>query len=154
MTTGVFFIVCLVLIFLQIFSTIQLLKKHTLNSQITILYQFYDQQALFKVTKICNINAPPPWHFPENSSNLVAKPFPKERNRIVDKVKRKKRKSSKRNIPRWDSRWGRMVSGSVGDLMMGRQALSERPLLFVRAIARNISQIRIVSSPHPRTDHR
>ena len=94
------------------------------------------------------------WNLFENSSNLVAKPFPKERNRIVDKVKRKKRKSSKRNIPRWDSRWGRMVSGSEGDLMMGRQALSERPLLFVRAIARNISQIRIVSSPHPRTDHR
>ena len=42
---------CLVLIF-----SIQLLKKHTLNPEITILYQFHAQRALFKVPKICNIN--------------------------------------------------------------------------------------------------
>ena len=39
---------------------------------------FHDQKALFKVPKICNINflnendPPPPWHFSENSSDLVA----------------------------------------------------------------------------------
>ena len=41
------------------------------------------QKALFKVPKICNINfwtendPPPFWHFSENSSDLVARPFPK-----------------------------------------------------------------------------
>ena len=35
----------------------QLLKKHTLNPEITLLfYQFHAQKALFKVSKICNIN--------------------------------------------------------------------------------------------------
>ena len=34
----------------------QLLKKHTLNPEITLLYQFHAQKALFKVPKICNIN--------------------------------------------------------------------------------------------------
>ena len=34
--------------------SIQLLKKHTLNPEITILYQFHAQKALFKVLKICN----------------------------------------------------------------------------------------------------
>ena len=46
------------------------MKKHTLNPEITILYHFHAQKALFKVPKICNINfwiendlpppAPPP----------------------------------------------------------------------------------------------
>ena len=44
------FNVCLDLIF-----SIQLLKKHGLNPEITILYQFHDQKALFEVPKICNI---------------------------------------------------------------------------------------------------
>ena len=35
---------------------IQLLKKHTLNPEITILYQFHDKKALFKIPKICNID--------------------------------------------------------------------------------------------------
>ena len=40
--------------------------NYTLNPEITILYQFHDQKALFKVPKICNINfwietAPPPF---------------------------------------------------------------------------------------------
>ena len=30
--------------------------KHTLNPEITLLYQFHAQKALFKVPKICNIN--------------------------------------------------------------------------------------------------
>ena len=39
------------------------------------------QKALFKVPKIRNIifwieNGPPPWNFSENSSDLVAPPFP------------------------------------------------------------------------------
>ena len=48
----------------------------------TILYQFHDQKALFEVPKICNINfwiqndPSPFWHFSENSSDLVAGPFP------------------------------------------------------------------------------
>ena len=47
----------------------------TLNPEITILYQFHDQKALFKVPKICNINfwiendPPPLLHFSENSFN-------------------------------------------------------------------------------------
>ena len=48
-----------------VFFSIQLLKKHTLNPEITTLYQFHAQKALFKVPKICNIdfwieNYPPP----------------------------------------------------------------------------------------------
>ena len=35
------------------FFTIQLSKKHTLHPEITILYQFHYQKALFKVPKIC-----------------------------------------------------------------------------------------------------
>ena len=38
------------------FFSIHLLKKHTLNPEITILYQFHDQKNPFKVSKICNIN--------------------------------------------------------------------------------------------------
>ena len=38
------------------FFSIQLLKKHTLNPEITLLYQFHAQKALFKVTKICTVN--------------------------------------------------------------------------------------------------
>ena len=55
----------------------------TLN--LLFLYQFHAQKALFKVPKICNINfwiendppTPSLWHFYENSSDLVAGPFPK-----------------------------------------------------------------------------
>ena len=60
----------------------KLLKTHTLNPKITIWYQFYDRKALFEIPKFCNINfwienAPTLlWHFPENSSDLVAGPFP------------------------------------------------------------------------------
>ena len=69
---------CLVLIFLNTFVE----KKHTLNPEITLLYLFHDQKAVFKVPKICNItfwieNAPPLWNFSENSSDLLARPFPK-----------------------------------------------------------------------------
>ena len=50
-----------------------MLKKHSLNAEITILYPFHDQKAL-KVTKICNIHfwiendapAPPFGTFPKN----------------------------------------------------------------------------------------
>ena len=50
------------------FFSIQLSKKHTLNPEIALLYQFHDQKALFKVPKICNIsfwieNDPPPGTF-------------------------------------------------------------------------------------------
>ena len=44
--------------------------------------QFPAQKALFKVPKVCNINfwigndPPPLWDFSENSSDLVAQPFP------------------------------------------------------------------------------
>ena len=48
-----FFKVCLVLIFL---NTIVGKKKHILNPEITILYQFHAQKARFKVPKICNLN--------------------------------------------------------------------------------------------------
>ena len=68
MTTRAFFKVCLVLIF-----SIKLLQKHTLDPEITILYQFHAQKTLFKVSKICSMN----WHFSKDSSNLVAGPFPK-----------------------------------------------------------------------------
>ena len=56
---------CLVLIF-----SIQLLKKHILNLEITLLYQFHAQKALFKVPKICNKNVwiendPPLGTFPK-----------------------------------------------------------------------------------------
>ena len=47
-----FFKVCLVLIFLN--KIVE--KKHALNPEITIVYQFHDQKALFTVPKICNIN--------------------------------------------------------------------------------------------------
>ena len=36
--------------------SIQLLKKHTLNPEITLFYQLHAQKALFKVTKICTVN--------------------------------------------------------------------------------------------------
>ena len=51
MATGVFFKVCLFLFF-----SVQLLEKHTLNPEITLLYQFHAQKALLEVPKICNIN--------------------------------------------------------------------------------------------------
>ena len=57
-----FFKVCLVLIFLY-----TVVEKHSLNPDISILYQFHDQKALFKGPKICNINfwiendPPPPF---------------------------------------------------------------------------------------------
>ena len=60
------------------FFSIQLLKKHTLNPEITLLNQLPTQKALFKVPKICNINfwiendPPPLWPFSENSSDLKA----------------------------------------------------------------------------------
>ena len=38
------------------FFSIQMLKKHKLKPEITLLYQFHAQKALFKVPKICNIN--------------------------------------------------------------------------------------------------
>ena len=66
MTTRAFFKVCLVLIFLNAI----VLKKHTLNPEITILFQIHDQKALFIVSKICNIifwiENDPLWHFSEN----------------------------------------------------------------------------------------
>ena len=62
----------------------QLLKKHTLNPEITVLYHFHAQKALFKVPKICNINfwiendaSPPLLDFSQNSSDLLVGPFPK-----------------------------------------------------------------------------
>ena len=65
------------------FDFSQLLKKHTLNYEITLLYQFHAQKANYLVPKICNIDfwiendtPSPPWNFSENSSNLVAPPFP------------------------------------------------------------------------------
>ena len=50
-------------------------------AEISILHQFHDQKALFKVPKICNINFwiendPPPQHFSKKSSDLEAGPFP------------------------------------------------------------------------------
>ena len=62
------------------FCSIQLLKKHTLNPEITILYQFHDQKALFKVPKISNINFwiendPPPSALFQKYIDLVARPF-------------------------------------------------------------------------------
>ena len=39
-----------------LFFLIQFLKKHTLNPEITLLYKFHAQKALFKIPKICNIN--------------------------------------------------------------------------------------------------
>ena len=60
-----------------------MLKKHTLNPEITLLYQFHAQKALFKVPKICNIifwmeNDPLIlWHFSKKSSDLVGGSFPK-----------------------------------------------------------------------------
>ena len=33
-----------------------IVEKHTLNPEMTLLYQFHAQKALFKVPKICNIN--------------------------------------------------------------------------------------------------
>ena len=62
--------------FFSVSCSIQLLKKDTLNPEITILHQFHDQKALLKVPKICNINfwienAPPPFrNFSKNSSVL------------------------------------------------------------------------------------
>ena len=51
MQAHAFFKVCLVLIFLYTF-----VEKHSLNPDISMLYQIYDQKALFKVPKICIIN--------------------------------------------------------------------------------------------------
>ena len=68
----------------------QLLKKHTPNPKITLLCKFHTQKALFKVPKICIINfwiendpTPPNWNFSENSSDLVAPPFPNRQKRIL-----------------------------------------------------------------------
>ena len=63
MTIRAFFKVCLVLVFLN-----TIVEKHTLNPEITLLYQFHAQKVLFKVPKICNINFwiesdPPPLAF-------------------------------------------------------------------------------------------
>ena len=64
-----------------------MLKEHKLKPEITLLYQFHAQKALFKVPKICNINLwiendpPPLWHFSKNSSDLVAGSFPKNETR-------------------------------------------------------------------------
>ena len=62
------FKVWIVLIFLN-----TMVEKHTLNPEITLLYQFHAQKALLKVPKICNINFliendPPLCHFSKNSS--------------------------------------------------------------------------------------
>ena len=64
---------------------IQLLKKRTLNPEITLLNPFHAQKALFKVPKICNINfwiennPPTPfWNVSENSSYLVQPSSPCE----------------------------------------------------------------------------
>ena len=38
------------------FFSVQLLKKQTLDPEITLLYQFHGQKALFKVSKICSTN--------------------------------------------------------------------------------------------------
>ena len=52
-------------------TSIQLLKKHTLNPEITLLYQFHAQKALFQVPKICYIkfwietDTPPLGTFPK-----------------------------------------------------------------------------------------
>ena len=63
--------------------SIQLLKKRTLNPEITLLFmlQFHAQKALFEVPKICNINFwiendRPPWNFSKISSDFVAGSFP------------------------------------------------------------------------------
>ena len=37
------------------FSQCNCLKKHTLNPEITLLYQTHAQNALFEVPKICNL---------------------------------------------------------------------------------------------------
>ena len=55
-------------------------KKHTLYPEITFLYQFHDQKALFKVPKISNINFwiendPPPSALFQKYIDLVARPF-------------------------------------------------------------------------------
>ena len=56
---------------------------YTLNPEITILYQFHAQKALFKVPEICDISfwiendPPPPWNFSENSSVLEGECVPK-----------------------------------------------------------------------------
>ena len=51
MTTRAFFKVCRVLIFLN--KIVE--KKHILNPEINLLYQFHAQKAMFKVPKACNI---------------------------------------------------------------------------------------------------
>ena len=38
------------------FFSIQLLKKHTLDTEITLFNKFPAQKALFKVPKICKMN--------------------------------------------------------------------------------------------------
>ena len=62
------------------FFSIHLLKKHTLNAEITLLYQFHAQKALLTVSKICNIifgiENNPPWNFSENSDDLVQPSVP------------------------------------------------------------------------------
>ena len=66
--------------------------KHTLNSEITLLYQFHAQKALFKIPKICNINfliendLPPPFGtFPKVPSDLAQPSFPNNTNRVLPK---------------------------------------------------------------------
>ena len=61
LSKGVSFKVCLVLIFINTIVE----KKHILNPEINLLYQFHAQKALFTVPKNCKINiwienAPPP----------------------------------------------------------------------------------------------
>ena len=77
MTTRALFKVCLVLIFVE-----KTYLKHKKSiPKFTILYQFHDQKTLFKVPKICNIifGLKMIWHFSENSSDLVAGPFPESK---------------------------------------------------------------------------
>ena len=64
------------------YNLVRITEIAIINREITVLYQFHDQKALFKVPKICNTNfwiendPPPLWHFSKNSSDLVAEPFP------------------------------------------------------------------------------
>ena len=72
----------IVLIFLN-----TIIEKRTLNPEITLLYQFHAQKTLFKVPKICNINFWIENDPPKNSSDLVAGPFPEEKEREEDDKK-------------------------------------------------------------------
>ena len=53
----------------------QLLKKNTLNPEITLLYQFHAHANFMQFLDWKW--PPPPWNFPENSSDFVQPPFPK-----------------------------------------------------------------------------